>query len=74
MGHHPVSPVHIGYENVYLYLALCPFTGQGYAAFLPKLNADWFGWFVEQIEGCLTGKTLFIADGATAHKASLFKI
>ena len=62
----------IGYQNVYLYLALCPFTGQGYAAFLPKLNAHWFGWFVKQIDGCLTQKTLFVADGATAHKAALF--
>ena len=62
----------IGYENVYLYLALCPFTGQGCAAFLPKLNADWFGWFVQQIESCLEGRTLFVADGASAHKADLF--
>ena len=27
VGHRPVSPVRIGHENVYLYLALCPFTG-----------------------------------------------
>lgn len=62
---------------MYLYLALCPFTGQGYASFLPKLNAHWFGCgsppgFIKQIDGCLTQKTLFIADGATAHKADLF--
>lgn len=62
----------IGYENVYLYLALCPFTGQGYAAFLPKLNAYWFGWFIKKIDGCLSQKTLFVADGATAHQADLF--
>ena len=72
VGHRPVSPVLIGYANVYLYLALCPFTGQGYAAFLPKLNAYWFGWFVKQIDGCLPQKTLFVADGATAHKAASF--
>lgn len=72
VGHRPVSPIRIGYENIYLYLSLCPFTGQGYAAFLPKLNADWFGWFVRQIEACLEGKSLFIADGAKAHKADLF--
>lgn len=72
MGHRPISPVQIGYQSVYLYLALCPFTGQGYAAFLPKLNAEWFGWFLQQIETYLTSKTLFVADGATAHKADLF--
>ncbi|WP_460966060.1 hypothetical protein, partial [Spirosoma litoris] len=69
MGHRPVSPIRIGYENVYLYLTLCPFTGQGYAAFLPKLNAHWFGWFINQVESCLAGKALFVADGAKAHKA-----
>jgi len=64
--------VHIGYESVYLYLALCPFTGRGYAAFLPKLNGEWFGWFLQQINTCLESTTLFVADGATAHKAELF--
>lgn len=72
VGHRPVSPVHIGYESVYLYLALCPFTGQGYAAFLPKLNTEWFGWFLKQIDTRLDCKTLFVADGATAHKTDLF--
>ncbi len=73
VGHRPVSPVHIGYESVYLYLALCPFTGQGYAAFLPKLNAEWFGWFLQQIQTDLDRQVLFVADGATAHKADLFE-
>ena len=72
MGHRPVSPIRIGYENVYLYLTLCPFTGQGYASFLPKLNAHWFGWFIKQVEGSLAGQSLFMADGAKAHKANLF--
>lgn len=72
MGHRPVAPVKIGYENTYLYLTLCPFTGEGYAAFLPKLNSDYFGWFVEQVQTRVSGKSLFIADGATAHKRALF--
>lgn len=42
MGHRPRAPVKIGYENIYLYLTLCPFTGQGFAAFLPKLNSRAF--------------------------------
>lgn len=72
MGHRPVAPVKIGYENVYLYLTLCPFTGEGFAAFLPKLDSQQFGWFIEQVQACLSQKTLFIADGATAHKANVF--
>ena len=72
-GHRPVSPVKVGYESVYLYLALCPFTGKGFAAFLPKLNSAFFEWFVEQINGDLAGPTLFVADGAKAHKAECFE-
>jgi transposase len=71
-GHRPVAPVKIGYENTYLYLTLCPFTGAGFAAFLPQLNSHFFGWFVQKIQEYLPQKSLFIADGATAHKAELF--
>ena len=63
----------IGYESVYLYLALCFFTGKGFAAFLPKLNGAFFEWFVEQIDGDLAGPTLFMADGAKAHKSECFE-
>lgn len=72
-GHRPVSPVKIGYQSVYLYLALCPFTGKGFGAFLPNLNGAFFGWFIEQINGELTRPTLFVADGAKAHKAECFE-
>jgi transposase len=72
MGHRPVAPVKIGYESTYLYLTICPFTGVGYGAFLPKLNQEWFGWFIKQVEACTDQQSLFIADGATAHKAELF--
>jgi transposase len=72
MGHRPIAPVKIGYENTYLYLTICPFTGKGFGAFLPKLNSEWFGWFVKKVEECIEQKALFIADGATAHKTELF--
>lgn len=72
MGHRPVAPVKIGYENTYLYLTICPFTGKGFGAFLPKLNTEWFRWFVTKVQECIENKSLFIADGATAHKEELF--
>lgn len=72
MGHRPVAPVKIGYESVWLYLTLCPLTGEGYAAFLPRLDGECFGWFIKQVEACLSGQSLFVADGATAHKGDLF--
>lgn len=73
MGHRPLAPVRIGYEFTYLYLALCPFTGEGYAAFLPTLDGESYAWFVAEL-GRATGQpALLIADGATAHKASFFR-
>ena len=77
MGHQPVAPVKIGYENTYLYLTLCPFTGKGFGAFLPKLDSERFAWFVGKVQECMgqtdiPAKALFIADGATAHKEELF--
>jgi transposase len=68
MGHRPLAPVRIGYEFVYLYLTLCPFSGQGYAAFLPRLDKVSFGWFIDQIRQKLAGPALLIADGAKAHQ------
>ena len=41
-GHRPASPVKIGYQSVYPYLALCVLTGKGFDAFLPKLNGAFF--------------------------------
>ena len=72
MGHRPVAPVKIGYESVWLYLTLCPLSGQGYACFLPRLDGANFKWFVEQVQQRVSGKGLFVADGATAHKAEYF--
>jgi transposase len=72
IGHRPVAPVKIGYQNTYLYLTLCPFTGVGFASFLPKLNGKYFSWFVSEISRRLEHKSLFIADGATAYKAKFF--
>ena len=72
MGHRPYTPVQIGYESLYLYLALCPFTGQGYAAFLPKLSGEWFTWFVGHIDSEVSGRHLLVADGSGAHGAAAF--
>lgn len=71
-AHRPVAPVKIGYESVWLYLTLCPLTGEGYAAFLPRLDGECFGWFIRQVQACLRAPSLLVADGATAHKGELF--
>jgi hypothetical protein len=71
-GHRPIAPVKIGYENTYLYLTICPFNGKGFATFLPKLDSASFGWFIQKVEDTIAQKSLFIADGAKAHKEELF--
>lgn len=72
-GHRPYTPVQIGYESLYLYLALCPFTGQGYAAFVPKMTGAWFSWFVGQIDSRVSGSHLLVADGSKTHSAKAFE-
>lgn len=63
----------IGYQSLYLYLALCPFTGQGYAAFVPKMTGAWFSWFVDQIDRRVSGGHLLVADGSKTHSAKAFE-
>lgn len=38
------------YENTYLYLTICPFTGKGFATFLFKTDNKSFGWFIQKAE------------------------
>lgn len=40
---------------------------------MPKLNGDYFNWFVDQINRELERPTLFVADGAKAHQAKCFE-
>ncbi len=63
----------LGYEFTYFYLSRCPFTGQGYAAFLPAFNGEPFAWFINQMQAALGQPALLIADGAAAHQARFFE-
>jgi hypothetical protein len=70
-AHRPVCPVKLGYEWGYLYVAICPFTGDMYAMFLSHLDKQCFSYFLEQLQVHLQQKgldqALLIGDGATAH-------
>jgi 4-alpha-glucanotransferase len=72
MEHRPVAPLTIGWDSTYLYLTLYTFTDKGFAALLPKLDGPSFSWFIEQVQGWLERKCLFVADGATAHVKEYF--
>ena len=70
-GHRPPAPIHIGYSFTRLFVALAPLRGQAFALFLPALNRTCFQLFAQQLDQELTQPTLLVADGATAHQATL---
>ena len=78
LGHRPPSPVKIGYEYVYLYAAVNPYTGHLLALLLPRMNKECFtifmDYFAEQT-GTLYGSeaVLLIADGASNHQAEVIQ-
>ncbi len=67
-GVRPVGRQKIGYQYLYLYVSLKPFTGELYALFLPRLDKECFGIFAKERSRNLKGKILMIGDGATAHR------
>ncbi len=73
-GERPVGRQKIGYEYLYLYVSLKPFTGELFAMFLPRLNKECFGIFAGERSLSLERKTLMVADGATAHRVTNEKI
>lgn len=72
-GDRPVCPVHIGYQWGYLYVALCPFSGDLFSMFFTHLDKACFAVFLEHLQAYvgskIQDKILLIGDGATAHTA-----
>lgn len=73
-GERPTGRQKIGYEYLYLYVWIKPFTGEVFALFLPRLNKECFALFVQQRSRRQSGRTLMVADGATAHRLTHEKI
>jgi len=69
-GVRPTGRQKIGYQYLYLYVTVKPFTGEMFACFLPRLDKECFNLFVEQRSKELSEKTLMIVDGAGAHRLS----
>jgi transposase len=74
-GKRPTCKVKIGYEYGWLYVALCPQTGDMVASFSTNLDKDCFTMFTKQLEEHSREKKIptpivMIADGATAHQES----
>jgi transposase len=68
IGVRPKGRQQIGYEYVYLYVSLKPYTGELFAMFLPRLDKQGFGIFAQQRSKSLKKKTLWVVDGASAHR------
>ncbi len=68
IGIGPVGRQQIGYEYLYLYVSLKPFTGEVFALFLPRLDKECFSIFINERSLRLKRRTLLVADGATAHR------
>ena len=72
-GHRPIARVKIGYQFVYLYAAINPYTGDLIALLLPHMTKNCFeifmNYFQEQVELKYgKEKVLLICDGASNHQ------
>ncbi len=74
IGHRPNGKQKIGYEYLYLYVSIKPFTGELCAMFLPRPDKECFALFAEQLGRTSQARLLMIADGATAHRLENEKI
>jgi transposase len=75
-GHRPLCKVRIGYQWGYLFVALCPYTGDLFACMMPHLNKVCFEAFLKAFKEHLSEKAmemplLLIGDGAGAHQQEL---
>ena len=68
IGVRPKGKQQIGYEYVYLYVSLKPNTGELFAMFLPRLDKQGFSIFAKERSKRLKQKTLWVVDGAPAHR------
>lgn len=68
VGVRPEGRQKIGYQYLYLYVSLKPFTGEVFALVLPRLTKECFNIFIKERSRQLTNPTLMILDGAGAHR------
>jgi len=71
----PIVTVQPGYENFYMYSAICPVTGEDVTLFLPWANTSMMNLFLEHFQEALSGRFCFlILDQAGWHVAGALKI
>ena len=82
-GHRPDCRLKLGYEYMYLYAAINPYSGQLFSLLLPDMTKDSFALFNLEFCKWLDGiygahadggrrqRVLLIADGAGAHQSTI---
>jgi transposase len=69
-GVRPVTIVRPGYENFYVYSAVCPATGEDVSLFLPWVNTEMMNIFLETLKEALAGRDcLLVLDQAGWHNS-----
>jgi len=70
----PTVTVRPGYENFYVYSAVCPATGEDVSLFLPWANTAMMNLFLEHFQEVLSGRFCFLVlDQAGWHVAKALK-
>jgi transposase len=74
-GSRPIVTVKPGYQNFYVYSAVCPSTGEDITLFLPWVNTEMMNIFLEHLKETLKGRScLLILDQAGWHNSKRLKI
>lgn len=66
----PVATVRPGYENFYVYSAVCPSTGEDVSLFLPWVNTEMMNTFLETMKATLAERDcILVLDQAGWHNS-----
>jgi transposase len=71
----PIYLVRIGYEYVYLYVAINPVEGKMFALFLPDITAESFQVFLDEFSRSLGDREIILLlDNSSCHKSGDLKV
>ena len=71
----PIATVRPGYQNFYVYSAVCPSTGEDITLFLPWVNTDMMNIFLEHLKETLDGHScLLVLDQAGWHRSKDLRV
>lgn len=74
-GIRPIAPTRIGYENFYIYGAVSPVDGEGFALFLPWVNTEMMNLYLEQFAKTYPQDEItLIMDRAGWHRSAALRV